>query len=689
MRVIDRAGGPRPLAVRLRGWFVGGAALVLAVLALAVLPLSPAAATPPVSLSGAYVVDDAGVLSPSDEERVRSSLDDLAQQTGTNLFVVYVDSFSQPTDRQAWGEATAALNQLGDRDVLLSIAVTDRLYDLSVPSASSISAAEQQSLEDDSLVPKLRQNDWAGAAIALADGIRQDAAGPDLSWLLWTVLFLIVLAALVVVIVLVVRSRARRRAVEAETAAQNDLRRRAAAALVTLDDELTAGEQEIGFAVAQFGDEAGTPFRAALDDARVKAREAFELQQRLDDEIPDTPAQKRQWTERIIELCEAAGSSLDQQSDALDELRAAEAAAPADVAALPAEVDRRRSALASSRDLVASLAATYSAHAVKTVADNADQADRLLTFVTESAASASSSLAHGDGGTAVSLVRRSRQALAQVDQLLAAISSSAETLRTASSTIAALTGELRGDLTAAQGLAPGSAPDGVDVAGSVTAARAALAMAETTTDDPLAVVARLTEANTRIDAALAAVRDEAEKQRRARAALDRALLAARGQISAARDFIETRRGGIGPEPRTRLSEAERHLAAAVSLATDDADQAIVEAHQAHQMAAAAASDAAAEVDGYQQSNPFGMGGRSPGAGGADLGGIVTGLVLGGILNGGRGGGFGGGFGGGHGRGGGFGGGGFGGGGGGFGGGGGGFGGSGGGGGGRRSGGGRF
>ena len=457
MRVTDQAGGPRPPAIRSSRWAVGVAAVFITLVAALTLPATPASATPPVSLSGAYVVDDAGVLSPSDEQRVTSSLDELASSTNTNLFVVYVDSFSSPSDRQAWGEATATLNQLGDRDVLLSIAVTDRLYDLSVPTASSITAADQQALEDEALVPHLRQSDWAGAAVALADGIEKDAAGPDLSWLLWALLFLVVLAAVVVVIVVILRARRRRRAFEAETAAQNELRRRAAAALVTLDDELTAGEQEVGFAVAQFGDDAAAPFRTALDDARQKAREAFELQQRLDDGVPDTPEQTREWTQRIVALCEEAGTALDQQSDALDELRAAEAAAPADTAALPAEADARRASLARARDLLAGLATTYSPHAVTSVADNADQAERLLSFVAES-----------DQRLLVRrrrrrrrgrhVVRRARQALAQVDQLLAAITTAAETLRTAATSIADLTSELRGDVAAADGLAGDAAP---------------------------------------------------------------------------------------------------------------------------------------------------------------------------------------------------------------------------------------
>jgi uncharacterized membrane protein YgcG len=633
----DRRGARRVVTAGVTG--------MLAVAAAVGLGVSPASATAPVDLDGAYVLDEAGVLSNSEVSQVTESLDQLSADAGIDLFVVYVDSFDSPADSAAWGLATAERNQLGTDDVLLSISVDDRVYDLSVSSSSTITAGQQDALQADVLEPELRVSDWAGAAVALADGIRDDAAGPDLSWMLWALVALVVLAAAGAVVFAVVRSRARRRAFRSAEAAQAQLDRRAAALLVALDDELTAGAQEVGFAAAQFGEDAVAPFAAALTRAREQAREAFELQQRLDDSVPDSPDQRREWTERIVQLCDEAGRSLDEQSAAFDALRADEERAPRDAAALPGEVSSRRAGVERARSLVAQLRETYSARAVATVADNPDHADRLLEFADESAAAATAALGRGDAGEAVGAVRAARQSLGQVDQLLASVEQGAEALRTAGTSIAALSADLRRDIAAAESLPHDRVPDGVDVAGSVAAARAAVALGETQTDDPLAVLAGLDAANVRIDAALAAVRDAAEKDRRAQAALDQALLTARSQISAARDFIQTRRGAVGPQPRTRLSEAERHLATSVSLATSDRDRALGEAHLAVQLAGTAASEAQAEVSSYQQGVPFGGGGRG---GGADLSGIVTGLVLGGLLGGGGGrggGGFGGGGGG--------------------------------------------
>jgi hypothetical protein len=129
------------------------------------------------------------------------------------------------------------------------------------------------------------------------------------------------------------------------------------------------------------------------------------------------------------------------------------------------------------------------------------------------------------------------------------------------------------------------------------------------------------------------------------------VLSARSTIAAAADFIDTRRGAVGPEARTRLAEAQRHLDVAVELGRDDPVAALREAHQATTMAQQALDRAQDDVSrwsgggyggGYGGPGGFG-GGYGGGRGGVDLGS----LVLGGILaGGGRGGGFGGGLGGG-------------------------------------------
>ncbi|GAA4665707.1 TPM domain-containing protein [Frondihabitans cladoniiphilus] len=653
-------------------------ALRRALVALAVLLLSAvvvfgparaAHATAPVNLNGAYVVDQSSVLSTSDKAKIQASLDKLTKDTGINLFVVFVPTFTSPSDRVEWGAAAAQLNNLGTNDILLSVATQSRLYDVSKATASKLTTSQLSSIETNDLVPQLRSSSWAAAAVAMADGIDRAQGPADLSWIPVVIGIVVVVAIIVILLVVIVRRRRRKATDAADQATQTDLDRRAGSLLVGMDDQITQASQEVGFASAQFGEAAAAPFAEAVESAKARVRQAFELRQKLDDEIPDTRQQKRDWTQQIIDLCEAAHADIEAQSDAYDKLRASEATVVDDTAALRKDVAALQSRAAQADTTLAGLRSTYSDRAVSSIAQNPDQADQRLQFAGQAADEAEKQIAAGNTGEAVGSASQGRQALVQVEQLLGAVDKASETLRTAQGTIDAAVADLQNDLRSADQVRQGSVPQAADLPGAVAAVQAAVAFAGATRDDPISVLDRLTEANTRIDTALAAVRDAEVSRQRAQQALDQSLLTARSQIRAARDFIETRRGAISAGPRTRLSEAERHLSTAVSLATSDPQQALGESQQAGALASAAINDANAEVGSYQQQGMFGQGGGLGGGlggalggrgGGSGLGGVLAGVVIGGLLNGGGrgfgggGGGFGG-FGGGFGDGGGFGG----------------------------------
>ena len=167
---------------------------------------------------------------------------------------------------------------------------------------------------------------------------------------------------------------------------------------------------------------------------------------------------------------------------------------------------------------------------------------------------------------------------------------------------------------------------------------------------------QLEEADIALEQALAVARDAEQRERRAAASLDQALLTARSGIAAAGDFISTRRGAVGPEARTRLAEAQRHLDLAVAQGRTDPVGALREAQLAGSLAQEALQRAQSDVAGWGGGyGPGGWGGGGYGPGGfaggygGGRGGVDLGsLVLGGILfGGGRGaGGYGGSYGGG-------------------------------------------
>jgi len=159
--------------------------------------------------------------------------------------------------------------------------------------------------------------------------------------------------------------------------------------------------------------------------------------------------------------------------------------------------------------------------------------------------------------------------------------------------------------------------------------------------DPLTALHKVQEADLALDGILASTRDAQQQEQRSRAALSQTLTTARAEVSAAEDFVNTRRGAVGGQARTRLAEARRHLANAEA-GTGGAAGALAEAQQAAALAREASDLAQQDVNG------FGGGGQRGGGGlaGAMLGGIVLDAVLNSGRRGRGGGGWGGGFGGG-------------------------------------------
>ncbi|PZE65677.1 TPM domain-containing protein [Curtobacterium sp. MCBD17_021] len=628
--VPARDGTARPS--RLARLLAGVAATAVAAL-LVVSPVSAAQANPPVDLAGAYVLDDADALTDAQQADVEQAVQDLYQETQTQLFVVFVPSFTDPSDHTAWGTATMQQNQVETDSILLSVAVDERNYDVQQTNETSITSGDVERAVDGDLLPRLKQGQWAAAAVAFAGGLQQSQQPADLTWL-WVLLGVAVLAA--VVAVLVIRRRNKGRAAAARREQEQslaELQRRAGGALVTIDDELRTAEQEVGFAAAQFGDEAAAPFAETVSIAQREVRKAFALQQQLDDEVPDTPQERAEWSNQIIAICEQAHAAIESQTEAFDQLRALEQGVDTASADLTAALTAAPTAVAEARSALERVRTAYRGRTLATVADNVDQAEQVLAYAGERADAARTALAAGDRGEAVVAVRDGQHALAQVQQLTGAVTTAERTFAEASDRAEAMRADIEGDIAAAGALRSG----GPDLAAAVARAQRVL-RADVDPRDPVGAVDALTKANTDIDAALATARTAEEQHRRATQALDAALRDARSRIGQAREFITVHRGAVGPTARTRLSEAERAFDDALDLATTDPQRALQAARAAEQYAAAAIDEANNDTTGWPGG---GMGGMGGGRGGPQLGGLVTGLVLGGLL-GGRGGSYGGG-----------------------------------------------
>jgi uncharacterized membrane protein YgcG len=632
------------------------AAAAIAAAALA----GPAPAEPPFRLD-TQVTDRAGALD-GDTAEVQAAVDRLRAEDNVDLWLVYVDSFSG-VNAQDWADETAQTSDLGLSDVLLAVATGDRAYAYSVDDQFPLSDAQLAELASDEIEPELRRDDWRGAAVAAADGLRSAVGGESgggSTWL-WALLVVAAVAAVILGVVWLVRSRSRSRAAPAAggepgavrgeddlaTLSTKELERRANRLLVETDDAVKTSEQELGFATAEFGEAQTVRFAEALANAKVELAAAFRLRQQLEDDQPEDEAARRVLLTEIVTRTDTASDRLDAEAAAFDELRDLQANAPQVLAGLASAVAELEGRLPGAEAALARLGATYALVALTGVAANVGEARERLVFARETIAQGGSASTSGKPGEAAVAARAAEEAVGQARQLLDAVDRLETDLGDAARRIDATVAEAEADLAAARALA---ATD-TSLAGAVAAAEAAVQEAAAAASpaggrDPLGALRRLEAAGTALDEALAAVRDRQEQQRKARAQLEQALLAARSQLETASDFVTTRRGAVGSDARTRLAEARRHFDAALEAMEADPAQALHHAQAADALAEQALRAAQADASRYEQPTD-----RGGGIGGAMLGGILIGELLetmqrggfGGGRGGGRGGGFGGGF----------------------------------------------
>lgn len=647
---------------------------LLAVLWIAAGLLAPAAtATGPLRLP-TYLTDQAGALNPAQTTQVRTAIDTLYNDRRIRLWVVYVDSFSGQ-DAQSWAQATYRRSDLGTSDAILAVATADRAYALLAP-IEAIGSVDIDKVRRDDVEPLLRTGDWAGAAVAAANGLAATSTSGG-SWL-GLVIALGVIALGVIVLVLWQRRRRKKRR-EAEFAAAqrvdpsdpaalagvsldalDDLSRRI---VVEVDNAVRTSESELALAVEEFGESDTAAFTAAVTAARTTLAQALNVRHILDDAIPETPQQRRDLLTRVIVAAAKADRELETQREAFAHLRDLVINAPSRLDALTQQLVDLTARIDPAGQTLARLKTQFAETALVSVADNIDEARRRLTFAEQNIDSGRALVARPADrqGGLVDAIHAAESALGQARTLLDAVDSAATDINRAVAGLpAAITDAQNGIAAAGTQLAQGNIAVATQLSAARDAAVAAVAHAQSEgSGDPLGTFTRLTQADAELDRLLADVAEERETMARLGRTYDQALFTAQSRVRAVSDYIDTRRGVVGPEARTRLSEAVRQLQAAQDKRATNLNEAIAHANGAAMLAAQAQQLANNDVLAAQQhfNGPYGGGG-----GGGQMGAVIGGIILGNVLSGAMRGGFGGGFGGG-GFGGGFGGGGFGGGGG--------------------------
>ncbi|OUM39852.1 hypothetical protein B8W73_15570 [Arthrobacter agilis] len=664
-------------------------AVLGAVVAIPLVSSAAAFADEPITFpSGDYVTDTAGVLSPSEESELEAAIEDLRSEEGFTVRVAFVDSFENPQDPDVWAAETLAANAGTGNEAILAVRLQPGTARFAASNDSQL-ASQDGPIYDEYIGPELQAGDFGAAGLAAVEGSRAALAGSTGSGTGGGVSpsnngssagggalgGLVLVGGLVAVAgaggYMLLKNRGNGSAQRKRekygygpvpsasgevvdplaSVSVEDLRKRAGSLLVAADDAIKSSEQELGFAEAQYGREAITTFSQDIAAARQHMSESFKLQQQLDDHIPDTEQQQRQWLGEIIRRCEDVNSSLQAHKADFDALRELERNAPDALRRAQAAAGDAGRRFAAAEQSLRALQGRYLETATSQVADNIEQARERLSFVDSAASEAQSRMAAGDTGRAVVAVRAAEEAVHQCTVLLDAIDKRSEELAAAERELEHALPETEQDLAQAQAM--DRTGQYRDLAGPIAAVQSAVTTVrqelQRGRSNPLALLQRLEAAHSQLDAALGGVRDQAENVRRAQDSLQHAIIAAQSSISGTADYIRARRGGVGSEARTRLAEAERNLDYAVDLQRSDPVTALSHAQQAAMLADQAAQLAEQDVDGFGQGR-MGMGGMYGGRGDGMGGALLGGILLGSILNGG--GGFGGGFGGGYGDGGG-------------------------------------
>jgi predicted nucleic acid-binding Zn-ribbon protein len=627
--------------------------VILTILTVGLLLAPPAGAQPPSQLTN-YVTDNTDVLSNSGRATVAAALGKLYTERHIRLWVVYVDNFSG-LSAVNWAQRTSRASDFGDYDALLAVSTAGRAYAFLVPSTvKGVSQRQVDDLRRNQIEPALRNNDWSGAAVVAADGLN---VAPSSSGrvLLLGVLGLIVVA--VVVLMIVMRYRARRRRAAALAAARrvdptdadalaalpvealDDLSR---SKVVDVDNALRTSSNELTVAIDEFGAGRTDPFSKAVDNAKAALSQAFTVRKQLDDGTPLTAEQRRQLLTTVIVSAARADRELESQTEAFEQLRDLVVNAPSLLDGLTQQYVELTSRVTPTEQRLVELHSEFDAAALTSVSGNIATAKERLAFADRNISSARDLAGQSVSGQQAGLVdsfRAAESALGQARALLDAVDTAADDIRRAIAALPSVIADLEAGVKQANGrLQPTqnrkSAHTRDLIAARDAAARALDDARGGGSADPLSAFVRLTQADTVLDRLLATLANEEANADRLNRSFEQAVFTAESRVRGVSEYIDTRRGSIGADARTRLEEAKRHLQAAQGKKSTNIAEAIAHANVASTLAAQAQSLANADVQSAEHAYARRRGGNDTGA---LLGGIIVGDLLSGGLRGGLGG----------------------------------------------------
>lgn len=632
--------------------------LVLAVLAAMLLIAPNAAADPPFRLPG-YIIDHGHALTDLGRSEVQAAVTKLYKDRKIRLWVVYVDDFSGQ-DPVTWAQTTYRISNLGDYDAMLAVATVDRAYAFEVPnSVNNVTPSQVDDLRRNQIEPALHNDDWAGAAVAAANGLNTaGSSGTKVSWTALIVAVGVIVLVLAALFVLMRWRRRRRRAAELAAAQRLDATDPNALAslsvdalddlsktkVVEVDNAVRTSDNELGLAVEEFGTDSTEPFTRAVNSAKTALAEAFTIRQQLDDSVPETPAERRELLTRVVLSAAHADRELDAQTEAFHQLRDLVINAPDKLDTLTQQLVDLTARIAPAQQKIGNLHNEFDSSALASVDGNVKTAQERLAFADQSITTGRELAARpvaGEQTELVDSVRAAESALGQARSMLDAVDSAESDIKRAVGMLPSAIADIQNGIAQADAqLSQGNLSNTAELtAARTTAAKAVDTANASGSTDPLGAFTQLTKADAELDRLLAEVTQEREAAQRLARTFDQAMFTAQSRVRAVSDYIDTRRGSIGPEARTRLAEAVRQLKGAEASRSTNLNEAIAYANGASMLAAQAQSLANADVQAAQRAYVGRYGGGGGSNMGAVLGGILIGNILSGALRGGMGGGW--------------------------------------------------
>ena len=573
------------------------------------------------------VTDDAGVLTDSDIAQIEEALNQVSANRGKTLRVVFVDSFGSTTPA-AWAQRAAEAN--GPNTAVLAISPDERSYGVA---AGKEWTDRELTAIDKAAYPHLGSFDWAGAAIAGAEAAASGSAGSgsggaggtgglgDGTGAGWVAGGLGVAALAGGGVWAAQRRNAKQtHAKQLESARALDpadtdslgrlptptLEQVARDALVSADESITQGKEELRLATAEFGADRVRPFTSAMNSASSTLQRAFATHQKLYDAIPETEPEKRAMLVDIISSSGQAEQALRDKTAEFNEMRAVLMRAGDEVDTIRARTIDIRARIEPAQQTLAGLRERHPAEMIQSIADNVDIAFASLDEAEKQLDEASRIADQGAGrqGALIDVLAAAGRAVDISDKNLEAIEHAEDNIRLAQSNLPALRREIEEELREIEHV-KGATELGanIDIAALdkvAEDARTVLATADGRVEsDPLALYTELSDADARIDQELERAKGVAGDQSRALQLFDQQMHVATAQIQGAEDLIRSRGRIIGSHARTLLAEAQRAYAEAQQRRVSETRVAIDYARTATDTARRAAKAASDDIDRYR------------------------------------------------------------------------------------------